>query len=163
MHTVARNVAQRLRKHAPEAFGQTFQYNKVFFSLLDGEPITIEEYIDGQFVKYVNNDGFTAVLPDDCSEEVKSIYQKAGALVHFSFQVSDGKFMVSDIQGSSYNLYDPEIVTAELTDECDGEFLFCAGNLADHAITNFKVDHKCNKFCKLLKLEPFYDDDDNDE
>lgn len=160
MHTVARNVAQRLSKHAPEEFGHTFHYNRVYFSILDEEPITIEEHIDGQFVKYINNDGFSAYPPENCDEDVKSIYEKAGTLVHFSLHVSEGKFMITDIQGSAYDLYDPEIATTNLTDDNDGEFLFCAGNLAINAITTFKADHKCNAFCKLLQLEPFFDNNE---
>ena len=35
-------------------------------------------------------------------------------LVHFSYHLSDKKFMLLDIQGTSFRLYDPEIATAEL-------------------------------------------------
>ena len=35
LHTVARNISQRLSKHAPEEFGVTFQHNKVYFSMLE--------------------------------------------------------------------------------------------------------------------------------
>ena len=49
MHTVARNLAERMKKHAPKEFGETFQYDKVFFSLYKEEPVTVEEYVVGEF------------------------------------------------------------------------------------------------------------------
>ena len=44
-------------------FGRTFTYNKVFFSSMGNEFVTIETFIDGHFVKLNNNDGLI------CSEE----------------------------------------------------------------------------------------------
>ena len=43
--------------------------------------------------------------------------------------------MVLDVQGAGLNLYDPEIASAELTDD-DGSLRFCNGNLAEGAIKN---------------------------
>ena len=59
--------------------------------------------------------------------------------------------MVLDIQGSSLKLYDPEIVTTDLMEE--GEVYFCAGNLSTVSIETFAEKHKCNKFCKMMKLQ----------
>ena len=73
--------------------------------------MTVEEYIDGDFVKYVNNDGECTRPAED---ELKVLHEKAETLVHFSYHLSDKKFMLLDIQGTSFRLYDPEIATAEL-------------------------------------------------
>ena len=57
MHAVARNITQQFASKAPPQFKETFAYGKVFYSSLDGRPVTVEEYVPGDFVKYVNNDG----------------------------------------------------------------------------------------------------------
>ena len=57
MHAVARNIAQQLKKYAPTEFGVTFDYNRVYFAMLDNYPITVEEFVEGEFQKYVNNTG----------------------------------------------------------------------------------------------------------
>ena len=57
MHTVARQLTKKFSSIVPEQFGQSFAYNKVFYSRLNDEPVTVEEFVSGQFTKYVNNDG----------------------------------------------------------------------------------------------------------
>jgi hypothetical protein len=88
------------------------------------------------------------------SEEYEVVFRKAECLVHFSYNYSNKKMMLLDIQGSMFNLYDPEIATAELNDELDdsGEFYFCAGNLSCLSISIFNTEHKCNQFCAMLNL-----------
>ena len=50
--------------------------------------------------------------------------------------------MILDLQGSMYQLYDPEIAMCELEDDSDScEFYFCAGY-----IDKFKEEHVCNTF-----------------
>ena len=48
--------------------------------------------------------------------------------------------MVVDIQGSTYNLYDPEIASDQAVTA--DEMLFCAGNLNVLAMSNFKTQHR---------------------
>ena len=110
----------------------------------DGKFITIEEYINGDFVKYINNDG------DICEEE--EIGDKAQAFAHFTYEKSEGKLIVSDIQGAGNNLYDPEIASLCLLGE-EGNYMFCTGNLSKITIKSFIAVHECNKFCKLLGLK----------
>ena len=82
-------------------FGPTFEYKKVFMGKTNsGEFVSIEEYIDGDFIKYINNNG------DVCD--------KAEAFVLFTHEKSEGKLIVLDIQGAGYTLYDPEIVSLDL-------------------------------------------------
>ena len=65
MHAVARNVAQPLQKYVPTEFGVAFDYNRVYFSMLDNCPVTAKERPEGEFQKYVNNIGKRIVPSKD--------------------------------------------------------------------------------------------------
>ncbi len=155
MHCLARyfaqQFAQRIAKEGvTDKFGESFVFKKVFLGVTDtGECITIEEFIDGIFTKYINNTGFL------CVPEENVIGKKSKTFVHFSHELSEARLMVVDIQGSDYTLYDPEIATDQAF--INDELLFCAGNLNVVAISNFKSQHKCNMFCKMLHLSDFSD------
>ncbi|KXJ19392.1 Transient receptor potential cation channel subfamily M member 6 [Exaiptasia diaphana] len=123
----------------------------------DRVPATLENFVSGDFHKFVNNDGVSVSPPTD---DVEEVYEKAQCFVHYSYQFSQKKFMVLDIQGTaSYILYDPEIATSELYAAGDGsenrETYFCAGNLSFQGIEKFQSDHICNKFCNMLNLDVF--------
>lgn len=151
MHSVTRNIAKHFSKDVPSSFGKTFEYNKVYFTMYNSLPATVENFVDGDFHKFVNNDGVSICPPDDDHVEV---YEKAQCFVHYSYKFSETKFMVLDIQGTaSYILYDPEIATTELFADGGSETYFCAGNLSSTGIEKFKSDHICNKFCDMLKLD----------
>lgn len=47
MHIVARNLTQCLDKIVPDDFGHTYKYGKVYFANLNGEPVTVEEFLEG--------------------------------------------------------------------------------------------------------------------
>ena len=117
------------------------------YKLEDGEYVTIEEFIDGDFTKYLNNTGLV------CGNRSTDECKKAECLAHYSYEKSSEKLMLLDIQGSMYTLFDPEIASATLL--IDSEYLFGVGNLTSEAITAFIENHVCNKFCALLKLKPF--------
>lgn len=126
-------------------FGQAFQYNRIYLGKQeDGEFVTVEELVSGQFVKYINNDG--CICTNDGIPSAK-----AQCLSHFSYEKSNKKVMLVDIQGSGYTLYDPEIASGMLKDETD-EILFTTGNLSQTAINTFIQQHECNAFCGLLGL-----------
>jgi len=149
MHTVARQLTKKFSSIVPEEFGQSFVYNKVFYSRLNDEPVTVEEFVSGQFTKYVNNDGKCIILKADAHPEFKEIFDKAHRLVHYTSLITEEKLMLLDIQGSRYSLYDPEIATADLIDE--GEVFFCCGNLSSTSIDTFKEEHFCNKYCDMVQ------------
>ena len=69
--------------------------------------------------------------------------------------------MLTDTQGSKYNLYDPEISTQNLVD--DDELYFCCRNLSTTGKENFLSKHECNKYCQMLKLEQEQDQDQDQE
>ena len=78
--------------------------------------------------------------------------EKAECLVHFSYEKSDHKLMLLDVQGSGYILYDPEIATASNAID-ENNLKFMLGNLAFNACWNFINVHSCNKYCKMLQLK----------
>ena len=72
-----------------------FKYNKVsygkFFS--SEEVFTLEEFVAGEFCKYVNNDGHI-IKNSDTSDN----FNMAECLAHFSYQKSKGNLLLVDIQ-----------------------------------------------------------------
>jgi hypothetical protein len=149
MHCLARNFAKSLENECPPEYGDTFKYNKVYYGKMGSEYITLERFIDGEFVKYINNTG-DVTLPDG-----SEIVSKAETFVHYTYHKSSKQLMILDIQGVGYNLCDPEIASSNLTDGENEVILFCYGNLSTLAINAFVGMHKCNKYCKQLKLESF--------
>ena len=77
----------------------------------------IEEYIDGEFTKHVNNTG----IP--CDED-SDIRKKCESLAHFSYERPGENLVVVDMQGSVHLLFDPEIASMELLGS--EEVLFCS-------------------------------------
>ena len=125
-------------------FGPTFEYKKVFMGKTNSVKfVSIEEYIEGAFIKYINNN------VEVC--EKGTVCDKAEAFVHFTHKKSEGKLIVLDIQGTGYILYDPEIASLDLLSD-DGTCQFCTGNLSEIAMKNFFEKHQCNKYWKLLGL-----------
>ena len=104
----------------------------------------IEEYINGEFTKHVNNTG----IPCDEDSDVR---KKCESLAHFSYERSGENLVVVDMQGSVHSLFDPEIASMELLGS--EEVLFCSGNLSLTTIKNFIEHHtKYNFYCTLLRL-----------
>ena len=114
-----------------------------FFAVFKKQPVTIEEFVQGEFHKYVNNNGFH--IPST-SVEFDEVYEKAQCLVHHSYQISEKKLMLLDVQGSFFKLYNQEIATNNQM-QCNANNLlvndasldsnkvnFCAGNLSCIAI-----------------------------
>lgn len=150
MHAVASHLAESLRSRAPKGFGSCFAYNECFFTKFNERPATIERFIPGDFVKMVNNDGECVEAE---STKYKELFEKAQCLVHFTYEFSDGKLMLTDIQGAGYCLCDPEISSQDVSDGESDELYFCVGNCAGVGIEGFQKSHVCNKFCKLLGLK----------
>ena len=56
MHLLAKRLAEDLKETvSQEDWGGHVEYNSVYFGMLESEPVSIEEYIDGTFVKYIIN------------------------------------------------------------------------------------------------------------
>ena len=126
-------------------FEETLRYNKIFWVSFDAnEYVTVEEYVEGSFVKHINNNGQV------CGDTSSPLCNKAECLAHYSFERSNKEIMVVDTQGCDYFLFDPEIASRKL--KSNEEFLFCTGNLLSTAINNFTESHKCIWYCELLNL-----------
>lgn len=155
MHAVARHIAKNFALKAPTEFGECFKYNRCYYTTYNGKPATIEEYVPGSFVKYINNNGKCVDPADGSTNEYKELFAKAQCLVHHSYHASEKKLMLLDIQGSKYNLYDPEIATDNLMDDESDELYFCCGNCTSIGIKEFLEGvqgHACNDFCKMMGL-----------
>ena len=119
----------------------------IYFGKTDREEyITIEEFVPGQFTKYLNNTGIK------CVEDSNTLGKKAESLTHCSYDKSQNKLMLVDIQGNGYKLFDPEIASADLFDNSQ-KLMFCTGNLSMVAHENFTKSHTCNEFCNMLGLD----------
>ena len=151
MHYLARNFTAKLKEELVAQdneilFGETFYYKKIFMGKIGEEYVTIEEFVDGTFRKYVNNNGNVC-----CKGDRSALFDKAECLAHFTYERSEKEVMLLDIQGCEYSLIDPEIASKELTPT---DLLFCAGNLSANAISTFVTNHKCSSYCQLLGLSP---------
>lgn len=151
-HFLAMNMAMQLEKivkasdELASQYGQTFSYGIIYMGKTDiDEYITIEEYVEGVFIKYINNNG--KLCGDD-----SDVRKKAESLVHFTHDKSKGRVMLLDIQGAGYKLYDPEFASRDIQDD-KGNVTFCTGNWSMEAINEFFSVHKCNKYCTLLELK----------
>ena len=85
LHYLARNFAAQLWKDLDKEdnlllFGETFSYNKVMFGYIrsTNECVTVEEFVEGIFDKYINNDGTV------CGKD-KTLTEKAECLSHYSY------------------------------------------------------------------------------
>lgn len=144
MHSLARHMAKCMSFEWPEEFGQTFYYSKCYYSKMNGQDIAIEPFIEGDFQKYVNNDGTLVAKESEFMSKVETF-------MHYTYKKSDGAIMVTDIQGIGFHLTDPEIASKDARDE-NNKWLFCPGNSAIFGITEFLLVHKCNNYCQYLKL-----------
>ena len=152
MHAVASHLTQKFALEAPTEFGAYFKYNRCYYTTYNDRPATVEEYVPGNFVKYINNDGTFTYTHDGCSDEYKELFEKAQCLVHYSYNIPQEKLMLLDIQGSKFDLYDPEIATADIMDDEESEIYFCCGNCTSVRIDEFLKGHKCNDYCKMMGL-----------
>ena len=97
MHSLSRHLAfafEQLCNSNFDSFGQSFSYSKIYYGLYSGEHITLEEYIHGEFMKYVNNRG-SVFSEGAIGEEVE-------AFIHFTWERSGD--MLLDLQGVDYLL-----------------------------------------------------------
>ena len=141
MHLLAKHFADQLKQSlkSKNYAGDVFAYNKISFGTIVNtkEVITIEQFVDGEFFKYINNDGS---INFDYKEDARLMVE---TLSHFSYVKSQQNLLLVDIQGLGWRLYDPEIAT--VGSSFDGEeLLFCMGNLSTEALKTFFEQHVCS-------------------
>uniref|UniRef100_A0A8C7RMP1 non-specific serine/threonine protein kinase n=1 Tax=Oncorhynchus mykiss TaxID=8022 RepID=A0A8C7RMP1_ONCMY len=118
----------------------------------DGQWLTIERNMTGDFRKYNNNTG-EEIAPCCGMEETLLAFS------HWTYQYSCRELLVLDLQGVGLELTDPSVIRAEDTRYSD-DMVFGPSNLGDAAIHSFVIKHTCNSCCENLGLsgerkEPF--------
>ena len=103
----------------------------------------LEAHIKGEFVRYGNNVGYINPAIDA---------ELAHAFSHWTFVASEGRLMVTDLQGShqgnDFVLTDPGI-------HCPQDLIrFCNTNFGTHGVEYFFNSHKCGPTCQALGLKP---------
>ena len=83
MHAVAWHITKKFNSKVPATFGECFGYNPCYFTKINDQPATIEEFVPGSFAKIINNNGFVIPLAED-DDDLKQMVQKAECLVHYS-------------------------------------------------------------------------------
>ena len=81
VHTLLKYYASAMEKEVStcKEFGETFKYTKVYLGRsCDGQLVTVEPYMEGEFVKYINNDGEIILKGSEISA-------KAEAFAHFTY------------------------------------------------------------------------------
>ena len=109
MHSVVSSICQKVARTVPCAFGNCFSYNEVYFSTLNGTPVSAEEFIPGNFEKYSNN---SALMEQARVDEHLAFIKKAKCFMHFSYEVTNKELMEVNLKGVGYQLCDPEIASS---------------------------------------------------
>ncbi|PMD33427.1 hypothetical protein L207DRAFT_518190 [Hyaloscypha variabilis F] len=111
----------------------------------EGGCLSIEPFIDGEYIKYNNNSMF---VKEDSPDDPDPFNQIAQAFSHFTFERSWGHFLVNDLQGVGHLLTDPSIQTLD-----HERFKLAETNLYEEGFKFFFVAHDCNSFCHKLELK----------
>ena len=140
MHSLARYYAMQLEKEALSHadYGRTLQYSKVYVGKTEGDLVTLESYMEGEFVKYINNDGHIC-------KKGSEVADKAEAFSHFTYVKSEKQLMVLDIQGTGYSLYDPEIAAPRSLMMTRKQYCSVLEICQLKQIEQFLSEHRCKK------------------
>ncbi|TGJ71111.1 hypothetical protein EYR41_003102 [Orbilia oligospora] len=103
--------------------------------------ISLEPFIEGNYVKYNNNTGY---VNEDITDESN---RAAQAFSHFTFERSRGRFLVCDLQGVGELLTDPVVHTSD-----PDRFVLSPTNFGKEGFKFFFASHKCNHVCSQLGL-----------
>lgn len=101
---------------------------------------SLEKYFPGEYEKWSSNNGWTSAAP---------LANELSAFSHWTWQVTGGKLMVTDLQGVHANnqitLTDPTIHSQSLR--------FGKTNLGNLGLRQFFASHMCFDQCRALNLE----------
>ena len=108
-----------------EDFGDCFNYNPLYFGKINHDCVTVEEFLTGDFQKYINSNCSICLNDLDITEKAKTF-------LHYTYEKSNSRSMITDLQGVGYQLCDLEITTQTIVEEISDkskmlvEYLFCA-------------------------------------
>ncbi|XP_055080003.1 transient receptor potential cation channel subfamily M member 6 [Periophthalmus magnuspinnatus] len=111
----------------------------------NGQWLTIERNLPGDFRKFNNNTG-QEIMPRCLLEEILLAFS------HWTYEYSQREMLVLDIQGVGEELTDPTVIMADNHSSGRDEMLFGADNLGQTAISGFLHKHSCNAYCRRLRL-----------
>ncbi|KAG2110403.1 uncharacterized protein F5147DRAFT_574967, partial [Suillus discolor] len=118
----------------------------------------LKELIDGSedaFVKFIHNMDTDPLLNKlDCGYDLAVFF---AFTQHVQYVKTGGLAFISDYQGSTSLLIDPQILT-----DPDRQDIFSKGNI-EVVVTMFKAQHVCNDYCEWAGLEKFHSADSVDE
>ena len=106
-----------------------------------GEWVLVEDYLEGIFQKFISNSGW---VKPQCSTSYKSM----PAFAHWSWVHTNGKLMVSDLQGVCYG--DKYILTDPCILSLNQEY--GATDLALIGMGLFFMTHQCTDICRALNI-----------
>uniref|UniRef100_A0A4W4HKJ4 non-specific serine/threonine protein kinase n=1 Tax=Electrophorus electricus TaxID=8005 RepID=A0A4W4HKJ4_ELEEL len=110
----------------------------------EGEWLTIERNMSGDFMKYSNNTG-EEIAPSCGLEETVLAFS------HWTYEYTCRELLVLDLQGVGMELTDPSVIRVD--DKSSSEDLvFGPANLGNDAIHHFILKHTCNSCCGKLGL-----------
>jgi len=136
MQTVAKYYASKFNEYKPPKNVDFVNAWLLRLEGREGQPMCgVERYIAGEYRKHNNNYGYV-------NDEERSTPQ---AFSHFTYECSNHKLLVCDIQGVSDCYTDPQVHSAE------GKG-FGKGNMGLRGIEEFLRTHRCNAICRYLKL-----------
>jgi len=126
---------------------------------ISGKRCLVEPYIHG-FFKMNSNTGWVHDCnrdydsnsddDDDEHEDFCDTIDMLQALSHFSYHVSNGQFVLCDLQGGIFR--DGVILTDPAILSCDSRFGLT--DLGPEGISSFFYSHQCNRYCSDDWLEP---------
>ncbi|KAM9823037.1 transient receptor potential cation channel subfamily M member 6 isoform 1-T1 [Syngnathus typhle] len=111
----------------------------------NGQWLTIERNMSGNFQKYNNNTG-EEITPSCSLEELLLAFS------HWTYEYSCREMLVLDVQGVGEELTDPTVIMADMHSNSMGEMLFGPDNLGESAINAFLQKHSCDACCHTLGL-----------
>ncbi|KAF9007953.1 hypothetical protein BDQ17DRAFT_1422614 [Cyathus striatus] len=129
---------------ATKSGGKTMTMQRVYLV----EELIEDDRGNTEFIKFIHNGSAKPLLA-----EVDPLYSTAEFLSftqHVQYNKTGGLVYISDLQGSSTLLFDPQIMTALLLE--DKANLFGGGNIGS-VFDKFSLEHTCNRYCHWFNLD----------
>eukprot|EP01100_Stratorugosa_tubuloviscum_P001644 TRINITY_DN136_c1_g2_i1.p1 TRINITY_DN136_c1_g2~~TRINITY_DN136_c1_g2_i1.p1 ORF type:complete len:405 (-),score=168.21 TRINITY_DN136_c1_g2_i1:154-1368(-) len=139
MQMYAKEWARKFNSHNPP---KKVDFLIAWVITLDNRPkkplMAVEEFIDGPYRKHNNNYGYV----NDTERNTPQAFS------HFTYEASNKRALICDIQGVDDLYTDPQMHTIESMPSLG------KGNLGSKGFDRFFATHHCNAICQYLRLSP---------